>query len=444
MLDGLTLAPPPERVAFAPDPAADLPRSAEVLIVGAGLTGAWAAYHLTRRGVRPLIVEANAPASGASGRNGGMLLQGLGGHFPRVTALAQAAGARSILDYTGRSRELVVTVDGEIPGGVELEHAGSLDLFLGEEQRTDRERSAAAQRTEGLDVRLIDARQVAELEPALDRSRVLGASWTPSDLVLNPFRLTLGLLRAAVARGARLVSGVRVEALIERSGSVQGGHTSHGDVEADATVLATNAWTGSLAPQLALNLTPIREHVCVTEPVAPIMRAGFETNRCNEYWRQMRSGEIVIGGFATVDEGMGIGSFSMDVRPAVPPLLAGLLVGLFPALADLRIVRCWTGLLDFAALEIPMVGRLPAPDGGPMPGAYVACGLTGHGMPYTPVIGELLAELITEGAATTLSLDPFDPTRYVGTRHAPTWLEPFGVTATTVTSAGSATSPPPR
>jgi sarcosine oxidase subunit beta len=139
----------------------------------------------------------------------------------------------------------------------------------------------------------------------------------------------------------------------------------------------------------------------------------------------MRTGEVVIGGYAVADEGMGIGRYAMRVRPEVPPLLAGLLARLHPRLRDARIVRCWAGLLDFASLEIPMAGPLPAEDGTPLPGAFVAAGLTGHGHPYAPILGQLVAELIVHGEARTLPLEPFDPRRYVGTPHAPTWLDPF-------------------
>jgi glycine/D-amino acid oxidase-like deaminating enzyme len=75
---------------------------------------------------------------------------------------------------------------------------------------------------------------------------------------------------------------------------------------------------------------------------------------------------------------------------------------------------------------MPMAGPLPSADGTPLPGAYVAAGLTGHGHPYAPVLGQLVAELMAHGAPSTLSLAPFDPRRYVGATHEPTWLEPFG------------------
>jgi sarcosine oxidase subunit beta len=422
----LVFAPPPEPVPFTPDPRAELPTSAEVVVVGGGMLGASAAYHLARAGMRPLVIEANAPAWGASGRNAGMALAGLGGHFPRVTRLVQEAGGRSILDYTTRSLDMLEAWDAELPGGIEWDRFGSLDLAVDEAEEAHVRRTADLQAAEGLDVAIVGRSELAELAPALAVEEVRAAKWTPRDAKLNPFRLCYGVLEAVRNLGGTVVTGVRADRILARGGRVAGVATSHGEVSAGALLLASNAWTPALAPHLAANLTPIRETVCVTEMLPfEIGRPGFETNQCNEYWRQMRSGEVVIGGFAVADESMGIGSYSTVVRPDVPPLLAGLLARLHPRLADARIIRCWAGLLDFASLEIPMAGPLPAEDGTPLPGAYVAAGLTGHGHPYAPILGLLMAELIGTGKARSLSLAPFDPGRYVGVTHAPTWLDPF-------------------
>jgi glycine/D-amino acid oxidase-like deaminating enzyme len=421
------LSPPPEPVAFRPDPRAQLPGRAEVIVVGGGMLGASAAYHLARAGMRPLVIEANAPASGASGRNAGMALAGLGGHFPRVTRLVQDAGGRSILDYTTRSLDMLEAWDAELPGGIEWDRFGSLDLALDAAEEAHVRRMAEAQAAEGLEVRLVDDRDdLRELADGLAVDQVRAAKWTPRDAKLNPFRLCYGLLEAVRTMGGTVVTGVRAERLVATSGRTAGVVTSHGDVSAGAVLLATNAWTPALVPHLAANLTPIRETICVTEMLPfSIGRPGFETNQCNEYWRQMRTGEVLIGGYAVADEGMGIGSYSVRVRPGPPALLADLLARIHPQLADARIIRCWAGLLDFASLEIPMAGPLPAEDGTALPGAFVACGLTGHGHPYAPILGLLLAELIAGGATRTLSLAPFDPGRYVGARHDPTWLAPF-------------------
>jgi glycine/D-amino acid oxidase-like deaminating enzyme len=417
---------PAEPVPFRPDPRAELPPSAEVVVVGAGFTGASAAYHLARAGMRPLVIEANAPASGASGRLCGLALAGLGGHFSRVTRLVRESGGRSILDYTRRSLDLLETLDDEIPGGIEWERCGSLDLLTTEAEEEHGRSIGREQAADGLEVEIIGPQEVSEIAPALDASLVRAAKWTPRDGQLNPFKLVYGLLEAASAMGARIVTGVRVERLTAHGGRISGVATSHGPVAAGAVLVAANVWTPALVPAIADNLTPIREHVLVTERLPRLLRPGFETNRCSEYWRQEPTGEVLVGGYAAFDEGMGVGSYSMSVRSQVPVALAGLLGRFHPALRDARVVRCWAGLLDFAALEIPMAGVLPGADGTPVPGAYLACGLTGHGLPYAPILGLLLAEAISEGAARTLTLEPFDPRRYVGVVHPPTWLDTFG------------------
>jgi glycine/D-amino acid oxidase-like deaminating enzyme len=418
-------APTPSPVVFRPDPGAELPPSAEVIVIGAGMVGASAAYQLARAGMRPLLIEANAPAFGASGRLAGLTLAGLGGHFGRVTRLVQESGGRSILDYTMRSLELLDEFQDDLPGGIDWERCGSLDLLTDHEQEQDGRAAAGAQAEEGLPVSILDAGELAELAPALDVRQVRAAKWTPGDGQLNPFKLVYGLLETAKPLGARVVSGVRVEKLIARGGRIAGVATSHGRVDAGAVLVAGNAWTPALVPSVAENLMPIREHTMVTEPLPRVLFQSFETNGCNEYWRQEPSGEVLVGGFATADDGMGIGSYSMTVRPAVPPLLAALLGRFHPQLRDARVVRAWAGLLDFASLEIPMAGRIPAQDGTPLPGGYMACGLTGHGTPYAPILGLLLAELISVGEARTLSLAPFDPRRYAGPAHPPTWLSAF-------------------
>lgn len=418
-------APEPQRIAFRPDPAADLPQSAEAVIVGAGFVGAWSAYHLARAGIRPLVIEANAPASGASGRLCGLALAGVGGHFTRVNALVRASSRYSIADYTCRSLDLLEAIHAELPGGIEWERCGSLDLLTNERQEADGRATAEAQRAEGLPVEVIGPEEAKHLAPALDQDQVLGAKWSPRDGQLNPFKLVYGLLEAAHRLGARTVRGVRVERVLARGGRVSGVETSHGSVQAGTVLLATNAWTPALVASIAANLTPIREHVMVTERLPRLLTQGFETNQCNEYWRQEPTGELLIGGHAARDEGMGIGTYSMTAQRDIAPQLARLLGRFHPALRDARVVRLWAGLLDFASQEIPMAGAIPAADGTQLPGGYLVCGLTGHGLAYAAILALLVSELITNGAASTLPLKPFDPRRYVGAALEPTWLGPF-------------------
>jgi glycine/D-amino acid oxidase-like deaminating enzyme len=282
-------SPPPEPVPFAPDSRAELPGSAEAVVIGGGMLGASAAWHLARRGIRPVVIEANAPAWGASGRNAGMALAGLGGHFPRVSGIVRQAGGRSILDYTERSLDMLEAWDGELSGGIEWDRTGSLDLALDEAEEAHVRAMAAIQAAEGLQVTVVGPADLRELAPGLAHDQVRAAKWTPRDAKLNPFRLCFALLDGVRAMGGTVVTGVRAERLLARGGRTAGVVTSHGIVETGSVLVAANAWTPALAPHLAANLTPIRETVCVTEMLeVRIGEPGFETNQCNEYWRQMR------------------------------------------------------------------------------------------------------------------------------------------------------------
>ncbi|MEO6345132.1 MAG: FAD-dependent oxidoreductase, partial [Candidatus Limnocylindria bacterium] len=247
-------------------------------MVGGGMLGASAAYHLARAGMRPLVIEANAPAWGASGRNAGMALAGLGGHFPRVMRLVADAGGRSILDYTARSLDMLEAWDAELPGGIEWDRFGSLDLATDEAEEAHIRRMAELQAAEGLDVRVVDGSGLRDLAPGLAVDEIRAAKWTPRDAKLNPFRLCYALLEAVRSMGGTVVTGVRADRLLAGSGRVAGVATSHGEVSTGAVLLATNAWTPALAPHLGANLTPVRETVCVTEMLPfSIGRPGFET-----------------------------------------------------------------------------------------------------------------------------------------------------------------------
>ena len=249
----LRFDPPPEPVPFVPDPAAELPSGADVVVVGAGMLGASAALRLADAGMRPLVIEANAPAFGASGRLAGMALAGLGGHFPRVTRLVQETGGRSILEYTTRSIAILAELEERMRGGIEWEGVGSVDLAMTEAEDGHIRRMAELQAGEGLAVRIVEADELADLVSFLAPGAARSAKVTSGDGKVNPFRLVYRQLEAAQALGARVVTGVRVEELVMRSGRIAGVRTSHGVVAAPSVLLATNAWTpassrGSVMP----------------------------------------------------------------------------------------------------------------------------------------------------------------------------------------------------
>ena len=390
------------------------------------MLGASAAYHLARAGMRPLVIEANSPAWGASGRNAGMAMAGVGDHFERVTALVQESGGRSILDYTMRSLDMLEAWDAELPDGIEWDRFGSLDLATDEDEEERIRRTAWLQAGEGLEVRIVSGAELDDLAPGLAPGTVRSAKWTPQDANLNPFRLCFALLDAVRAAGGTVVTGVRVDRLRATGGRLTGLATSHGrgrDRSRPPRHERLDAGAGAAPGREpdADSRDGVRDRDASVqhrqagirdEPVQRVLAPDADRRGRHRRIRGRRRGD----GHRLV----------LDARaaPACRHGPAGLLAALHPQLAEARIARCWAGLLDFASLEMPMAGPLPAQDGTPLPGAYVAAGLTGHGLPYAPILGLLLSELISTGRPQTLPLAPFDPMRYVGAAHPPTWLGP--------------------
>ena len=355
------LFPPPQLVEFQPDAEADLPQGAEVVVVGAGFVGAWAAYHLAKAGMRPLVIEANAPASGASGRLCGLALAGVGGHFARVNALVRESSDHSIADYTRRSLDLLEAIHGELPGGIEWERCGSLDLLTNDHQEAHAFDLAETQRSEGLRIEMLAPDDLHAVAPTLDLDQVRGAKWTQGDGQLNPFKLVYGLLEAAHRMGARTVRGVRVEKVVARSGRVWGVDTSHGPIQASAVLLATNAWTPALAPAIAGNITPIREHVMVTERLPRTLMQGFETNQCNEYWRQEPTGELLIGGHAAMTREWGSAATRWQPAARSRPTSPACSAGSIPRSGTLASSACGPGCWTSRRWKYRWQGHSPRP-----------------------------------------------------------------------------------
>ncbi|MFO7169511.1 MAG: FAD-dependent oxidoreductase, partial [Chloroflexota bacterium] len=131
-------APPPSywHVTAGAEPLAadDLPQSADVVVVGAGLLGACTAYWLARRGARVIVVEREAPGAGATGRNGGFLTSGTAESYPDAIARLGHATAKAIWDLTIENRALARQVLAEEQIACDYREPGHLSLALGAEQ----------------------------------------------------------------------------------------------------------------------------------------------------------------------------------------------------------------------------------------------------------------------------------------------------------------------
>jgi len=388
----------------------------DVLVIGAGLTGASAAYHLAGRGLRVAVVDAGDPAGEASGRNGGnfelvpensvgdyrglvrereKFLRETGGD-PTAAERQASAVLKLTLRNRRRMRELVDTEH------IECDHCPAGWLFIAHDEEVERGLLEEAPFVErhGARVELWTPERVrAEFGFVVSRrSRFL-----PEDGSYHPFKYTCGLLERALQRGVELYTRLPV---LELGDDVT---TAEERVRARSVVVATNAFTSELLPEIAI--VPYQSQVMVTEDVDDRTRGRIVTSEDGPvYFNQPRGG--LRDGRAPLVFGGGDDRPLADPRSrrrsgAVHRLLLDLRDRYFPELHGRPPSAEWIGPMGFSPDQLPAIGMLG-------PGVVVAAGFSGYGGSYTTAAGEAAAALaLTGGAPPWLDEEVFAPTRLV-------------------------------
>ena len=386
--------------------------AADVIVVGGGIVGAATAYFLARRKIKVLLIEAETPAWGASGRNPGY--QWL--HTRR-------AGLQMEIGLAGR--RLADTLVEELDG-FEFRPSGGMIYYFDERQQPLFESLVAERRAAGLPMELIDGKQARERCPLL-ADRVAGATWNPLDAHQNTKKLVDALVAGATRHGARLLSGARVEAVLMNGQRCIGIRTATDSFTADTVILAAGSWTPKLlAPHgIDIPITAMRLQVVETEPTPvrfePLLygptalkqytfirdlpgytdagtthplESTFDGVEFLELAVQREDGRLLLG--CPMDFP------GLDDRPTVSGLALTLAVlsEAMPAIKSLAVERVWAGLLPQTPDALPIIGRVPGVDGLMMNAGHVFGNLAG------PLSGKILAQSMT-GEKPDFGLDLF-------------------------------------
>jgi glycine/D-amino acid oxidase-like deaminating enzyme len=383
-------------------PVADLPASAAVVVVGAGVHGAAAAYWLARAGLAPVVLDRTGPAAGASGHNGGICSTGTTDVYPDAIARLGHADARAIWALSAEGLALLQAIVAEESIACDLRVNGNLNFGLSEAALAGYRRSIAALAADGFHQELLDRDAAQELARMPLGPEVLGAKYNPHAATLHSARLVHGLLAAAARRGARLCWGAEATAISAGAAGVRV-ETARGAVSAGAAVVTVNAWSRGLLPFLQGVVTPVRGQALATAPVPAALPCAFgvAVTPTAEYGQQTADGSVVFGGCRAVAPGRDVDTLDTAPTAEVQAALDTALPRIFPALAAVPVARRWGGPMAFTPDYTPVAGAAPE-----LPGVWFSGGFSGHGMPFAPVFGRLLAEAVASGRAPA-ALAPF-------------------------------------
>jgi sarcosine oxidase subunit beta len=294
---------------------------------------------------------------------------------------------------------------------------GYLFLVRGQERWRTFVEAAAMQRSWGVRVDLLTPGEAEHLVPGINLEGVAGATFGPDDGIADPSGLTLGYATAARRAGAEIRTEVEVGAVRTAGGRVTGVDLRDGRIDAAAVVNAAGPWASSLAATcgVELPLEPIPRHVVVTGPFSGVPERRTLVIDAETTFYFHREGSGVLMGMGSARERP---TFETRVDERfVSEELFPTSVRVFPAVAEAGMEHAWVGLYEMTPDRHPVIGSV---DG--LEGLYLANGFSGHGFQHAPIVGKLVAEMITEGEARTvdvssLSLERFAQGRLVRESH---------------------------
>ncbi len=360
---------------------------ADVAVVGGGITGLSTALHLAEQGAKVVVLEAEEPGWGASGRNGGQVNPGLkpdpdqvekdfgrelGG---RMNALAGAAPSFVFELIERHGIRCEARRNGTLRAAIRAKHAAQV-------------RATAEQlHRRGAPVELL---QGADLERATGTARYRIAMLDRRGGDLNPLKFARGLARAAHGAGAAVHGGTRA-LKVERAGAGWRVATPGGAVSARHVVLATNGYTDGLWPNLRRTIVPLFGAIAATAALPERIARGimpsrsvlYESGIVTVYYRVDAAQRLLIGGRGPMRE--------ISATSAIPHLLA-YARQLWPALAEISWTHAWGGRLAMTEDHYPHVHE-------PADGILICLGYNGRGVAMSTAMGAALARRIVNPSA---------------------------------------------
>jgi sarcosine oxidase subunit beta len=358
-----------------------LPARAEVVVVGGGVMGASATFHLAEAGVDVVLLERGQLAGGSTSKAAG----GVRAQFS--DPLNITLGARGLEAFARF---------GERPGQeIDLHRNGYLFLLTRADDLAAFEVAVAVQNDLGVPTLMLDAAEARSLAPGVRTDDVLGATFHAGDGYCSPESVVLGYAAGARRHGASVCTGVAVVGLDAGEGGTTTVRTTAGDVTTRAVVCAAGAWSQALGAMAGVELpvTPLRRQILVTEPlpdaVAEVLPASMPmTIDASTTFYLHREGPGVLLGMSWDGEEPG---FHDGVDDAWLPDLTQAVESRVPALLDVGIAARWAGLYEITPDHNALLGEAAAPTCG---GRFLyATGFSGHGFLQGPAVGEILRDV---------------------------------------------------
>lgn len=363
------------------------PAQSDVVVIGGGVMGVSAAYHLAKRGVNVTLLE-KAPSFGEAST--GKCAGGVRHQFSTAVNIHLSI----------ESFKMMAQFPKELGQDIGLRRIGYLFLLDDEASMAQFEANVALQNSMGIRSKMLPPDYLAQRLPFLNLEGIVGGSFYDKDGLADPHSMVQGYIKGAKQHGATLLTDAPVTDITVSGKKITGVVTPQGTIATDTVVVAAGAWSGQIGNMLGVKIpiVPVRRQIAVTRLLPEFKSIDWTFILFfgkSLYFHP--EGEGLLTGMSNPNEPVG---FNENVDPDWTLTHIDEAIYRFPLLEKAQLLTEWAGLYEITPDHQAILGRLPGVEN-----AVCVAGFSGHGFMHGPICGKLIAEEIIDGRAHTVNID---------------------------------------
>ncbi|MCF7923606.1 MAG: FAD-binding oxidoreductase [Candidatus Izimaplasma sp.] len=376
---------------------------AEIVIIGAGITGLSVAYNLAKKGMKDIVVfDKSHFLAGATARCGAGVRQ-------QWATKLNCILARKSIEFFSKANEIL-----EYEKDIEFKQGGYLILSSSKEEDIQFEKNVKLQNSLGIPSKLLTKEEALKIVPHLNKASFTSASFCHTDGHVNPFLMSEAYYLAAKKLGVKFYFFNEVKAINVTDGKVTKVITDKMEVITKRVVNAAGGFAKEVGEMVGLDIPVYSENheILVTERTKPLLDPMVMSFSMNIYCQQVPHGSILMG------RNNPDALHNHDISSSWQFLdeMAKTVNHILPEVAKQRVIRTWGGSYNISPDFQPIISDSSISD------FYIACGYSGHGFMFAPITGELLTEIIIgeplEDYANALHIDRFKDMEKIDKEHS--------------------------
>ena len=373
----------------------ELPKTADVVIVGGGVMGTSTAYHLAKKGVKNVVLIEKEPFFGIMST--GQCAGGIRHQF----------SSEINIRFSIESIRMLERFPEEMDQDIDLRFTGYLFLLTHQEDVETFRQNVALQHSLGIMTHWLEPEEIARMVPLVNIEGVLAGTFYERDGLCDPSSVVQGYVKNARRLGAKLFTETEAVNIRMEGDRIVAVETNRGVIETPIVVNACGAWAPQLGRMVGVDIpiAPIRRQIVVTTPIPEIPPDFPFVIFFREALYFHREGEGILTGKSNPNETPG---YKLEVDPEWELIHMEEAMYRLPVLEQAGLLTHWAGLYEVTPDAHPILGRVPTVEG-----FYIMAGFSGHGFMHGPIAGLLMAEEIVDGRAHTINIDPFRYDRFL-------------------------------